>query len=69
MNESEDERNDFKKAVKGRCIIPTTWLTFSFFPVCTSAIHTKSRFQEATDMSLVNQYKLGSGENNQCVSV
>ena len=36
--ESEEERNDVKKAVKGRCIIPIR-LTFSLFPLLTSALN------------------------------
>ena len=45
-----EEHNDFKNAVKGRHIIPIC-LTFSLFLIFTSAIQTKTHFQEATDMS------------------
>ena len=37
--ESEEERNDFKNALKGHCFIPI-WLTFSlFFMYCLTIKH------------------------------
>ena len=47
---SKEERNNFKNAVNGRHVI-LIWLTSSLSPMFTSAIQTKFRFQEATEMS------------------
>ena len=44
---SEEERNDFKKAIKGCRVIPI-WLSFSLSPTITAVIQTKSRFQEGS---------------------
>ena len=48
--ESKEERNDFKKAVKGCHIIPI-WLNLSLSPTLSCAVHTKSYFREAIGMS------------------
>ena len=48
------ECNDFKNAVKG---IISSWLTFSLSSMLNSVIHTKSCFQEATDMSRAEPVK------------
>ena len=44
--ESKEERINFKNAVKGHRNTPI-WLTF----LLTLAVQTKSRFEDATDMS------------------
>ena len=49
---SKEECNDFKNAVKGCCIILIR-LTFPLPLTLTLAMHTKSHFQGATNMSRV----------------
>ena len=54
--ESEEERYDFKNAVKGHRGIPV-WLTFLLSLTPTTVIKTKLRFQEATDLSRAEPVK------------